>query len=65
MTEFIITLKAYILLISAVIHGESMTYANEDFFIALCYLDKTPIHECIDYKNQGFVQGMFPMDMSE
>jgi len=65
MTEFIITLKAYTLLISAVIHGETITYAGEDFFTALCYLDGMATHECLDYKNQMVVKGLFPMDMSQ
>jgi len=63
--EFMITIKAYTLLVGAVLHGESITNAGEDFFLALCYLDgiETP-SDCVYYKNKGFKQGLFPMDMS-
>ncbi len=65
MFEMSTVVKVYILLATAILNGESYHEAGADFFVATCYFNGHEIEYCIEMKNEGFVQGMFPMDMTE
>ena len=63
--EALFIVKAYALLATAVVGGESLEAAGPDYYEATCYLDGYDIHSCIDATRYAFVEGLFPMDMSD
>jgi len=65
MTEFIIMTKAYFLLMTAIMNGESLVNAGADYVEATCYIEGYAAVTCHYIRSQGILQGAFPMDLSE
>lgn len=65
MTEFIVLIKAYLLLTTAVIGGESLANAGPDYVEATCYIEGYDAQTCAYIRSEGILQGAFPMDLTE
>lgn len=63
--ELSLTLKAYLLLATAILNGETYSMAGADYFVAACYLDGFEMEYCIDVKNQGVLNGDFPIYLED
>jgi len=64
MTEFIIMTKAYFLLTTAIIQGGSLHEATPDYFEAICIIEGYEVQGCAYLRQQGIIDGLFPMDLS-
>ncbi len=61
MFEIPMVVKAYLLLATAILNGESYHEAGADYFVAACYLDEFEMEYCIEMKNEGLVNNAFPI----
>ena len=57
------TVKAYVLLITAIVNGESYYAAGPNYFVAACYLDGYEWHYCVEMKNEGLLNNAFPIHL--